>query len=84
MLVMLFIPRSLVRTLRRYWTQSLIDRLWQLFVIVVALFLIILGSRNYGILAALALGVLFSAIFADDVRQLWSDIWNRNFWMWRS
>lgn len=72
------IPRYVQQRLRRFRRESLVDRLWQVFLVVVGGFAVYLMFSSGGILLAFVAGTILSIFLADDIRQLASDIWNRN------
>lgn len=78
------IPESWAEQWRSYWRQALLDKIWQFFVItVIVTFILLVVAGGPGFLLASIIGMIISIILADDIRQTISDVWNRNFWVWR-
>lgn len=77
------VPQYVIDWLASFWSQTLFDRLWQLFLIVLFGTILLLAlSSSIGFVTAAA-GVVFSYLLADDIRQIVADVWNRDFWVWR-
>lgn len=77
------VPESVVNSVRGVFSGGIINILWKLFVVVllvVAAYLLAL----LGFFGAAIAGMLLASLISDDVRAFVSDLWNRNFWVWRT
>lgn len=80
------IPESVVRGGKRLAASPLLDLLWKLFVTVATMAVILaLGAAGgvYGVVGGVIAFILASVLLERQIREVWSDIWNRNFWVWR-
>lgn len=80
------IPESVVSGTKRFAASPLPDLLWKLFVTAVTLgTILLLGAAGgiYGVIGGIIAFILASVLLKDQIRAAWSDIWNRNFWVWR-
>ncbi len=77
------IPESLVRLTKRAFTGRWADTLWKLGVLVF-LFAIGLALLSAGVVGAIVGGIVLGTLLNDTVRSGVSDLWNRNFWVFRT
>lgn len=78
------IPRSLVRAVTRVAQGSRVDLLWRLALLVGLVVVVYLGSVLSGsFVVATLVGILLFAVLRDDLGQIVSDVWNREFWVWK-
>ena len=42
------------------------------------------ASQSAGAFTAIIIGIVVSVVLADDIRQLITDIWNMNFWVFEA
>lgn len=79
------IPESVITSLRRLFAGSFGDVLWKLGVSLALVLVgyVFLSAGIWGVFGAFVGGVLISALLEDDIRDIVSDVWNRNFWVWR-
>jgi len=74
------IPRYAIDWGRRFLRGSLVNIVWKLLVVLVGGTLVVLAlSSGVAFVAAIA-GIVLSFFIADDIQQLASDIWNRDFY----
>lgn len=67
----------------QYWRQALLTRLWQALLVITGA-LVIYAALSSGVLFIVTVtGIALSVILADDIKQTVTDIWNRNFWVWK-
>jgi len=77
------LPRTIVRLVKRGLRGSLGDTVWKLFVIMLLLAAgYVLASL--GVLGAAISGVILATLLTKPVRKTVLDIWNRNFWVFRT
>lgn len=77
------IPQYTVNWLRRFWSGTVVDILWKTLLLLVGGALVVLALSSGVALVAAVAGIVLSFFIADDIQRLASDIWNRNFWIWR-
>ncbi|MUV87022.1 hypothetical protein GJ631_10695 [Natronomonas sp. CBA1123] len=79
------IPESVVKDTKRFFAGGWGDILWKAFVVVVGgLLLAFILALNPGFFVAALVGMVLSVVFSDNIRAFVSDVWNRNFWVWRT
>jgi hypothetical protein len=77
------IPKSLVRLTRRAFSGRVLETLWKLGVLVV-LVVVGLGLYAAGTIGVLVGGVILASLITEPVQNAVSDLWNRNFWVFRT
>lgn len=78
------IPSSAVRWVKSLFSGHLLDVIWKLFVLVfVAVLVLYMGALGGPLYVVLA-GTIISVLASDRVRQLFVDVWNRNFWVFEA
>lgn len=77
------VPESIIGNLRQFFSGGVIDVLWKL---LVAVFLAVLAYTllSMGLIGGVIGGILIGALLTDDVRAFAIDLWDRNFWVWRT
>lgn len=78
------IPESWASSTKRWFRQSVPLMVWRLLLLLGLVVLFVAASTNGSVLIATMLGIAVSYIFADDIRKTWADLWNLNFWVWRT
>lgn len=79
------IPESVVGDLKGFFSGAVIDVLWKASVVIVGGFLLfVILALNPGFFVASLVGMILSVVFSDNIRAAVSDIWHRNFWVWRT
>jgi hypothetical protein len=79
------IPESVVKDTKRFFSGGWGDTLWKAFVVVVGgLLLAFILALNPGFFVAALVGMVLSVVFSDNIRAFVSDVWTRNFWVWRT
>lgn len=78
------LPKSAVESISRaVRDETVVDLVWRAFVVVLFILLIwAIASAN--VLGFLIGGILLGALLREDVRAFVADVWNRNFWVWRT
>ena len=78
-----FIPETIPKVFEALLPGSWLDTAWKLLVIVdtVIVGLLLVASGPFG--AAIG-GILIATIFSERIRQIYVDIYNREFWIWRT
>lgn len=78
------IPKSIVQWWRTFWSGALADILWKTFVVaVVGAILYVTVQIQPGFFVLFVVGTILSVTLSDNIRAVISDIWHRNFWVWR-
>ncbi len=77
------IPKSLVQRTKRAFSGRALDTLWKLGVLVF-LFIVGIALLSAGIVGYLVGGIVLATLFDEAVRNAVSDLWNRNFWVFRT
>ena len=77
------IPVHWMRRLTRYWNQTLFDRIWQLFLVIVGSILVYAALSSGAVFVTAVAGIVLSYVLADDIRATIQNIWNRQFWVWK-
>jgi hypothetical protein len=78
------IPESVVGDVKRFFSGTVVDVLWKTFVVVVGT--VVLGgilALNPGFFVAALVGMILSVVFSDNIRAAVSDIWHRDFWVFK-
>jgi ABC-type nitrate/sulfonate/bicarbonate transport system permease component len=79
------IPESVVEDTKRFFSGGVADVLWKVFVVAVGTVLLgLILALNPGFFVAALVGMVLSVVFSDNIRAFVSDVWNRNFWVWRT
>jgi len=77
------IPESFVKSFSDLLSGTVLNVLWK--VAISALFVVLIYLlAQMGIFGALVAGALFSSLFQDDVRAFVIDVWQREFWVFRT
>lgn len=77
------IPKSLVRAKKGILSGPVIDTVWKLFI--ATLFLIVgIALAAAGPLGIVVAGLLLGSLLNETVNQAIADIWNRNFWVFKT
>ncbi|PCR88692.1 hypothetical protein CP557_21935 [Natrinema ejinorense] len=77
------IPKTLVRVVRRGFSGSVLDILWKLGVVTV-LVMAAYALALLGVVGAAISGVILASLVTEPVRNAIRDVWNRNFWVFRT
>jgi hypothetical protein len=77
------IPESIVRWMRAVASGPLFDTLWKMLILAAAVLVILYMFAVGGPIVGGIAGILLFVIASDRIRQLFIDIYERNFWMWR-
>lgn len=78
------IPESFAQNVKTFFSGTIADVLWKSLVIVVGgTALLLLMAASPGFFIAFIVGAILSAVLSDDIRAFVSDVWHRNFWIWR-
>lgn len=77
------VPRTLIRLIKRGFTGALGDTLWKLTVVGVLL-LAAYVLASLGVVGGAISGVILGTLVAEPVRKAVADVWNRNFWVFRT
>lgn len=78
------IPESVGRGIRSIFMGPVLEVAWRLLVVALLLavaYLLVVGFGGFG--AAFVAGAILSALLSENIREAVSDVWNRNFWVWR-
>lgn len=71
------VPRYVAERWRAYWREPVLDRLWQLSLVALIVGAAYLMIASAGVFLAFVGGTVLSILFADDIRKLVADLWNR-------
>lgn len=77
------IPKTLVRVTKRAFRGAAFDIIWKLFVATI-LILAAYSLAMLGVVGAAISGVILASLFTEPVRRSIVDVWNRNFWVFRT
>jgi len=77
------VPRTIIRLFRRATSGTLGDILWKTLVVTVLL-AAAYALASLGVVGAAISGMVLSTLAAEPVRKTVSDVWNRNFWVFRT
>lgn len=77
------VPKTWAKWASSTRRQSIYDLLWKALVIVVGGTLIIAALASSFILVSTLAGIILFWALSDSAGQTASDVWNRNFWVWR-
>lgn len=78
------VPESVVKDIKRFFSGPAGDVLWKLFVVAAGGFLLFfILAMNPGFFVAALVGMILSVVFSDNIRAFVSDVWHRDFWIWR-
>jgi uncharacterized membrane protein len=78
-----FIPETIPTVFSGLASGSILDTVWKLLVIlltIVVAFLLV-ASGPFG--AAIG-GIVVATLFSERIRQLYGDLYRREFWIWRT
>lgn len=78
------IPESVATKARSYASEPLLDMLWKLFLVIVGGSILYGAMASGGVLVSAIAGIGIFVFISDDIEQAAKDIWNRNFWVWKT
>lgn len=77
------IPKSLARLFKQAFRGALSETIWKLAVLVV-LFVVGIALYAAGTVGYLVGGVILASLITEPVQNAISDLWNRNFWVFKT
>jgi len=77
------IPESAVGNIRSFFGGGTLDVIWKALVIGFILVSVYVLAAA-GIVGGIVAGIVLGALLSDDVRAILSDLWHRDFWIWRT
>jgi hypothetical protein len=81
------IPESVVTSLGKVASGSLLDTIWRVGIVgvlVLVVYVLFAMGGMAGIITGFIASIILSAIIEDDIRDIVRDLWNRNFWVFRT
>lgn len=78
------IPDTAVTAVRGLFSGPVIDVLWKIGVSVVFVVFIVLLASIGGFFGPFLAATILAALLVDEIQGVVSDVWHRNFWIWRS
>ncbi|QCW05232.1 hypothetical protein [Natrinema pallidum] len=77
------IPKTLVRLTRQALSGTVLDTLWRLFVVAL-LAVAAYALASLGMFGAAISGVILGTLVTEPAQNAVRDVWNRNFWVFRT